>query len=627
MAFPAVTVAPDAIPPWAHFMRTVLNGARVDCFGKEESCRAPEKLREDLGRVIDANVRWAFDKAKLVLGTYSTLEANRNLFSRQSCDQMSKILGSSHADSLLLALATILSPSKASWTLQDLAVNTFRKPSGQMFQIIEAALQEHATNISKVSISPCQHLLSQTLDKEVFDSLAAWTFSQGGPSPDVRLGELVWSAQLQASFHNNRDAAGEMARVWQRLEPAFRALEVQSERLHVASIYRYVTDDEMSSDGSVVIGEWNCTLTPADVRPSCLSATSPGCCDLEREVSRSYRQVLKNMKYYPEMLFRTEEAANRDDVRAALENLDYEMLSDDAFVHPLPVVLSGKFFGRPAMSDPPAHDGTGAAGSAGEDEPLFWRGFSTSQGLVHTFNPAPFWSTFRRSEAMRTFHEEVHLKFGNGDDEERTTVRHPESNGPKYSLETFVLAKPSHGVLVTVHDPRLLPDFEENPIQVFPGKTYLVSVTPSLIVVDKGLGSREPAYKECRSGGDPHNLTLFNEYSLSACSFECRMGRAAEACGCVPWDYPQFRPGLPVCHFNGRYCFQAEMTRALSPSQCSCLPDCDRIEYATSITVKDTRMSEVCSSFPYRGIRQPPWTRDEFNHLYKKKKLHLQIRS
>ena len=84
--------------------------------------------------------------------------------------------------------------------------------------------------------------------------------------------------------------------------------------------------------------------------------------------------------------------------------------------------------------------------------------------------------------------------------------------------------------------------------------------------------------------------------------FECKLKRAYEACGCIPWNYPHFvdkkAEGLTdLCDYVGNSCFEQKMDEFVDKViECSCLSDCNRISYSVSISIQKLLSDDHCNS-------------------------------
>ena len=87
---------------------------------------------------------------------------------------------------------------------------------------------------------------------------------------------------------------------------------------------------------------------------------------------------------------------------------------------------------------------------------------------------------------------------------------------------------------------------------------------------------------------------MFSAYSHKGCQFECKLTKAFNTIGCIPWDYP-----VPPSIVKGqgeevRICnagpggnllkFEAFMDGAESVRGCKCQPDCEEIAFETQVS-------------------------------------------
>ena len=82
---------------------------------------------------------------------------------------------------------------------------------------------------------------------------------------------------------------------------------------------------------------------------------------------------------------------------------------------------------------------------------------------------------------------------------------------------------------------------------------------------------------------------MFNEYTHKGCLFECRLTKAFQIVGCIPWDYP-LPPSIikdqveevSICNASpgGNLTeFETFMDSAESIDGCECEPDCDEVTF------------------------------------------------
>ena len=65
--------------------------------------------------------------------------------------------------------------------------------------------------------------------------------------------------------------------------------------------------------------------------------------------------------------------------------------------------------------------------------------------------------------------------------------------------------------------------------------------------------------RKCRFKSESGSLRLFTGYTQSACLFECQLEYSYSKCQCIPWNYPHFESGIPICHRFSQDCFEIAM--------------------------------------------------------------------
>ena len=524
-------------------------------------------------------------------------DRNQRHLAYKTCMRMQELLvDSTESQAVILeALDKFSSFEQAKKTFRHLASRTFRQPKQAFTRAIESAFGNQSDDTSD---KDCLTTLYSPLPKELFVSLASWVFSQGSPTPALSLGEVLMSDRMANGFTKEN---GTEAEAWESLKQAFSVLAPGAERpINVmTSFYDFLTvysSKDYSSSFMLqakTIKDWNCTLEPNENDLKCSPNSShehSGCCRLEREVSRSYGQVLEIMKYHILGGLTNDEVRCIQDVKAGLRHVGYGNIVEDEVKQWWPQV----------QMSPPTLYGTREAEN--QTRPSFSKWFSTSQGIVHTFNHVPFWNMFKETPAMKEFHDKLHQRLGLP-----PSLWQPISKGQKFALESWIFATSTHGAHITIHEPGLLADLDTVQIVVFPGKTYSISITPTLMAIDKAVKQLDIKFRDCMLKNDPHDLVLFRNYSYSSCIFECKMRRAVDICGCIPWDYPQLVENGTICHVHARHRFQEIMTKEVTPSLCNCLPDCEYTKYNVKVTGRITTTNEICHNNPEKGIRIAPW--------------------
>ncbi len=123
-------------------------------------------------------------------------------------------------------------------------------------------------------------------------------------------------------------------------------------------------------------------------------------------------------------------------------------------------------------------------------------------------------------------------------------------------------------------------------IQIKAGyKTSLV-VSPQLIRSDEAIMDVPVEKRGCKFFSEGHDLELFKDYGFRSCRFECMYHGAKEACGCIPWSYPQFGNGSETCDGEGNICFATQMTASTTLQDCHCPSNCMSTMYPFTVNLE-----------------------------------------
>ena len=107
--------------------------------------------------------------------------------------------------------------------------------------------------------------------------------------------------------------------------------------------------------------------------------------------------------------------------------------------------------------------------------------------------------------------------------------------------------------------------------------TFLI--TPSQIVTSASAKNLGEEQRKCRFKFESGSLRLFTGYTQSACLFECQLEYSYNKCQCIPWNYPHFESGIPICHRFSQDCFEIAMGDTNSSAACDCPFDCATTRY------------------------------------------------
>ncbi len=289
-----------------------------------------------------------------------------------------------------------------------------------------------------------------------------------------------------------------------------------------------------------------------------------GCCPMESKISKSYSSALKQLKYFIAPASRkVERRSDLEDMQKARRVLDYPLYKSVADENFSPAIFGARFQSKEITDD------------------AFQTTFSTS-GIAQSFNAKDFWDFYKESQLMSQFYKELVEKNSSSSPSKERKILHARYNGPSFAFEALV--NPGSSKLTfTLHSPSDVPDLRHRPLTAIPGNAYRVVVESTQRKVDDAVRAMPVADRKCMLHLDPHNLTLFKEYSFSACMFECQLQRAVEACGCSAWVNPPMLPreggkNFTLCHVGSANCVESLLKGGFTPSDCGCMEDCEGVE-------------------------------------------------
>ncbi len=172
-----------------------------------------------------------------------------------------------------------------------------------------------------------------------------------------------------------------------------------------------------------------------------------------------------------------------------------------------------------------------------------------------------------------------------------------EANGESFSLDFYVRHKAyeitregeaAQKVYMAISEPFAVPNMKAEGIELYAGKFYEISITPSVTTTDESGLHYKPKKRNCLTRTENEMLEVYNAYSQTACIFECQLRKAVEKCNCTAWDYPKVNQDVPTCAFDyENACFKYVMGIPMKPQYCDCLNDCYSIHYDVAMRVKD----------------------------------------
>ena len=143
-------------------------------------------------------------------------------------------------------------------------------------------------------------------------------------------------------------------------------------------------------------------------------------------------------------------------------------------------------------------------------------------------------------------------------------------------------------------------DMTSTPTLLSKGHKTLITVKPIEVHTHPSLKlALDPERRRCRFRNEvPDNMTLFNEYSMAGCFYECKIDYSARKCGCIPWDTP--KPGrctyYHLCDSAGNACFYDKMQdHGQVEDNCYCLPDCNSVKFSYTEKQLPLKVDKECT--------------------------------
>lgn len=142
-------------------------------------------------------------------------------------------------------------------------------------------------------------------------------------------------------------------------------------------------------------------------------------------------------------------------------------------------------------------------------------------------------------------------------------------------------------------------DMTSTPTLLSKGYKTLITVKPIEVHTHPSLElALDPERRRCRFKNEvPDNMTLFNEYSMAGCSYECKIDYSARKCGCIPWDTPKpDRYTYHLCDSAGNACFYDKMQdHGQVEDNCYCLPDCNSVKFSYTEKQLPLKVDKECT--------------------------------
>jgi len=213
-----------------------------------------------------------------------------------------------------------------------------------------------------------------------------------------------------------------------------------------------------------------------------------------------------------------------------------------------------------------------------EKQPLrcnLFKPFITSNGLCDTFN------ALSMSEIFKPLPNVVHWSkvFNQA---QKSHLFHPigygPSNGFNFILNSFEYVgskRSSNNFIMSITN-------ENNPYDVYkenyiiePGHLYTFRILANQVITNERFNGLNQASRNCSLPHESVMLNLTQNYSKSACEYECAIRNAINHCNCTPWNVPRTSMESPTfCDISrDNNCFEEKM-KNISTLECGCPSDC-----------------------------------------------------
>ena len=133
-------------------------------------------------------------------------------------------------------------------------------------------------------------------------------------------------------------------------------------------------------------------------------------------------------------------------------------------------------------------------------------------------------------------------------------------------------------------------------------KCFSIVVTPRVLDSSDDVRSLLINERHCKFSDETDDSSLFQIYSHNGCLFECLWRQAQEACGCIPWKYPQLGDATQICDFVGNLCFRDIINEGARVLNCNCPVDCSKISYDYYIVKEELKPQVECSNVAQNGF-------------------------
>ncbi len=361
-------------------------------------------------------------------------------------------------------------------------------------------------------------------------------------------------------------------------------MSLGSQKLSLQNIYEYLTPaghgiPERDLPGTRQCGlilRWS-RLLGRDCRPNVHTLR---CCKMEERLFASRDLVLKTMKYglYPAV--RTIAASGDVHDFSTLKGIFGYNDTGTKGVYSKPKILGCSTYHRHGNRFSPDCD-------------FRIRNVYTTSGIGHTYNSDRFWNLYERTMSNEHFYKELAKE-----EESEQNLARILGHGEAFSFNMLVRVNSGEEEeQVVVHSPFEIADMVSTSFTLSPGRTFIISVMPSLMDTDHGGLEMDVKDRRCLSSRDNHGLVAFRRFNRVACLHECHHREARKICNCTPWDQMALDDDGEegsLCNYAGRRCFIRQLSNALDPATCQCPGSCQDLQYTQTLRVEDTDVLATC---------------------------------
>ena len=201
---------------------------------------------------------------------------------------------------------------------------------------------------------------------------------------------------------------------------------------------------------------------------------------------------------------------------------------------------------------------------------------STSHGICQTFNSLPTSEIYKKSPITDTWTSVFEPNMTKID------LVYPKGFGSAKgmniilnSYEAFGSQRETNDFILSVTNENNVYDIVRQSFDLLPGNIYTFRILASQITTTEKFETMSQKDRNCGLENESGKLRYFNNYSKSACEYECALKKAEQKCYCIPWNLPrESMKTPPFCDMLGMACFFDVMKFPTTFDDCDCLSDC-----------------------------------------------------